>query len=156
MADTRTQSHGHALRRGRFSESGTAYLITTVTFQREPWFQNFYYARSVINAMRHQDRNGACETLAWVLMPDHLHWLFVLQNGDLSSLIGRFKQHGASHINQINQQAGRRVWQSGFHDHAIRKEEDVAEIARYIVANPLRAGLVGHIGEYPHWDAVWL
>jgi putative transposase len=29
-------------------------------------------------------------------------------------------------------------------------------IARYVVANPLRAGLAGTIGDYPYWDAVWL
>jgi hypothetical protein len=29
-------------------------------------------------------------------------------------------------------------------------------IARYIVGNPLQAGLVDRIGDYPHWDAVWL
>jgi len=29
-------------------------------------------------------------------------------------------------------------------------------IARYIVANPLRAGLVSRVGDYPLWDACWL
>jgi len=29
-------------------------------------------------------------------------------------------------------------------------------VARYIVANPIRAGLVDNIGQYPYWDAVWL
>ena len=29
-------------------------------------------------------------------------------------------------------------------------------MARYIIANPLRAGLVEHIGQYPLWDAIWL
>ncbi|MFM2004374.1 MAG: hypothetical protein RLZZ09_29 [Pseudomonadota bacterium] len=29
-------------------------------------------------------------------------------------------------------------------------------IARYNVVNPLRAGLVDRIGDYPHWDAAWL
>ncbi|MFV3290267.1 transposase, partial [Pseudomonas sp. NY11955] len=29
-------------------------------------------------------------------------------------------------------------------------------VARYIVANPIRAGLVSRVGDYPHWDAVWL
>jgi len=51
---------------------------------------------------------------------------------------------------------GRRIWQDGFHDHALRQEEDLAEVARYIVANPLRAGLVERVGDYSHWDAVWL
>ncbi len=30
------------------------------------------------------------------------------------------------------------------------------DVARYIIANPLRAGLVGRVGDYPLWDAVWL
>jgi putative transposase len=38
----------------------------------------------------------------------------------------------------------------------VRKEDDLVGLARYLVANPLRAGLVQRIGEYPHWDAVWL
>ncbi|MES9878966.1 MAG: transposase, partial [Candidatus Sedimenticola sp. 1PA] len=33
---------------------------------------------------------------------------------------------------------------------------DIKELARYIVANPLRGGLVESIGDYPHWDAMWL
>lgn len=48
------------------------------------------------------------------------------------------------------------LWQKGFHDHAIRKEENIQQLARYIVANPLRAGLVEKIGDYPLWDAIWL
>ena len=48
------------------------------------------------------------------------------------------------------------LWQEGFHDHALRKEEDLVKLARYIVANPLRAGIVSKIADYPLWDAVWL
>jgi REP element-mobilizing transposase RayT len=48
------------------------------------------------------------------------------------------------------------IWQPGFHDHALRHDDDVAEIARYIVANPLRAGLVARLGDDSHWDAVWV
>jgi hypothetical protein len=38
----------------------------------------------------------------------------------------------------------------------LRKDEDLQTVARYIVANPLRAGLVEKIGDYPLWDAIWL
>jgi putative transposase len=48
------------------------------------------------------------------------------------------------------------LWQDGYYDRALRKEEDLQQIARYIVANPLRAKLVNKIGDYPLWDAVWL
>jgi len=49
-----------------------------------------------------------------------------------------------------------RIWQRGFYDHAHRYEEDMRDIARYIIANPMRLGLVKSAGEYPHWDAIWL
>ena len=35
-------------------------------------------------------------------------------------------------------------------------DEDVRRIARYIVANPLRAGLGRNIGYYPYWDCIWM
>ena len=58
----------------------------------------------------------------------------------------------------INTQLGRTgtVWQTGFHDHALRNNENMQDIARYVIANPLRAGLVRQIGDYALWDAAWL
>ena len=67
----------------------------------------------------------------------------------------RTKGHSAISINRILGNQGQ-LWQKGFHDRAIRKEEDMQEIARYVVANPLRAGLVEKIGDYPLWDVIWL
>ncbi|MNN75503.1 hypothetical protein D3C81_1918110 [compost metagenome] len=49
-----------------------------------------------------------------------------------------------------------KVWQSGYHDHALRRDEDLKAAARYLVANPLRAGLVKSVRDYPFWNAVWL
>jgi len=48
------------------------------------------------------------------------------------------------------------VWQPGFRDRALRRESELLPVARYVVANPLRAGLVKRLGDYPHWDAMWL
>ena len=130
--------------------------MTTVTYNRIPWFRRFDCATAVVGGMRDQDIESRCETIAWILMPDHLHWLFVLQGGELSSLVARFKQSSAHRANQIIERQGQRFWQQGFHDRAVRKEDDVRAIARYIVSNPLRAGLVENIGDYPFWDAIWL
>ncbi|ELQ10491.1 hypothetical protein A986_22350 [Pseudomonas fluorescens BRIP34879] len=41
-------------------------------------------------------------------------------------------------------------------DQAQRQQDDLVKTARHVVANPLRAGLVDRIGDYPLWDAVWL
>ena len=147
---------GRNLRRGRYSEAGRAYLVTSVTWERQPWFDDFGIACAVARRINIEDANGACETLAWVLMPDHLHWLFVLGDESLSSLVARFKQVSALEVNRLMGRSGGVVWQRGYHDHAVRQEEDLVEIARYVVANPLRAGLVERLVDYPFWDAVWL
>jgi REP element-mobilizing transposase RayT len=107
--------------------------------------------------MMRSERNGDITSLAFVLMPDHLHWMFSL-DGDrtLSSIVGAVKRHSARLINGKCSRGGTPVWQRGFHDHALRRDEDVRQAARYVVANPLRAGLVNRIGEYPLWDAAWL
>lgn len=150
--------HSSALRKGRYSASGQAYLVTTVTDARRPLFSEMWAARLVINAMRYHAGQGHIEPLAYVLMPDHMHWLFVLQEPlSLSKLMASVKGYSAKQINRrLAECDGKTVWQPGYHDHAVRQDEDLRSMARYVIANPIRAGLVKDIGDYPHWDAVWL
>ncbi len=142
--------HAKDLRKGRVSETGRIYLITAVTLGRKPVFSDFHAARNLIHVLRAEHETGCAKTLAFVVMPDHWHWLMELGAGvSLSRVVGRIKSV-ASH------RLGGGIWQPGFHDHALRKDEDLAATARYVVANPLRKGLVSNIGDYPHWDAIWL
>ncbi len=142
--------HSRDLRKGRHSEPGHIYHITTATLDRRTYFRDFYAARTLISALRTQQHQGAADTLAFVLMPDHLHWLMRLgHQRSLSGVVGTVKSVMAHQLDT-------RLWQEGFHDHALRRDQDLVQIARYIVANPLRAGLVDHLGDYPHWDAIWL
>ena len=139
------------------SLQGHIYLVTTVTHQRQPVFADIRAGRIVIREMMRSERYGDTDTLAFVLMPDHLHWMFCLANNrTLSSVVGAVKRHSARQINEKYSRIGKPVWQRGFHDHALRRDEDVIHAARYIVANPLRAGLVSRIGDYALWDTVWL
>jgi hypothetical protein len=59
---------------------------------------------------------------------------------------------------QVNKELSRTgaLWQPGFHDHAVRAEEDLRALARYVIQNPVRAGLATSVRQYPHWDAVWV
>jgi REP element-mobilizing transposase RayT len=94
--------------------------------------------------------------LCWVLMPDHWHGLIELGDRfDLPRVLNRFK---ASTALEANRSVGRigAVWSRGFHDHALRAEEDLVSVARYVVLNPVRAGLVRRVWDYPFWDAIWL
>ena len=42
-----------------------------------------------------------------------------------------------------------RLWQSGYFERVLRDEEDAHDVARYILQNPLRAGLVATPQDYP-------
>ncbi|MBD7978585.1 MULTISPECIES: REP-associated tyrosine transposase [Pseudomonas] len=144
------------LLKGRTSQTNQIYHVTTCTEARHPWFVNFRIARIVITEMRRLQEEQRVVSLAWVVMPDHVHWLLQLrEDSDLSQVIKKLKGRSSR---QIRLQSGQTapVWQRGYHDHALRCDESVPQIARYIVANPLRAGLVERIGLYPHWDAIWL
>ena len=89
-------------------------------------------------------------------MPDHFHGLIQLgDNQRFSSSVKKAKGSSGLLINRHRQQNGS-VWMDGFYDHAIRKDQDLPSIARYMVLNPIRAGLVKRCGDYPFWNAIWL
>jgi len=56
--------HGKDLRKGRYSEPGRPYLITTVVKDRERLFQNFWLARLVVKELRSATEQGLVESLA--------------------------------------------------------------------------------------------
>ncbi|WP_375740138.1 transposase [Pseudomonas boanensis] len=146
---------GRNLRKGRVSEPGRIYLLTTVTRDRAPLFAQWPAACLVAREIHAMAGRTGISTLAWVLMPDHLHWLVKLESGELGRYVQRLKSRTAIALNWLNNHTGA-VWQRGYHDHAVRNEADVKSMARYIVANPLRAGLVKNIGDYSLWDVTWL
>lgn len=145
------------LRKGRVSESGRTYILTTVTAERQSVFTDLACGREIAKAIAHHDQTGWSKSLAWVAMPDHVHWLLVLgRRGSLDQLMRSFKSYTARVVNIRLMRKGISLWQPGYHDHAVRGDEDLRQLARYIVGNPLRAKLVNEIGQYPLWDAAWM
>ncbi|HEX7338550.1 MAG TPA: transposase [Rhodanobacteraceae bacterium] len=150
-----TYSPGYqALRRGRVSLAGQVYLLTTTTAGRRHLFSRFAIARTVCQCMADPACWPRCSLLCWVLMPDHWHGMVCLDaEGDISTTMNRWKAIATRRLHR--QGLAGQVWAKGFHDHALRYEDDLRHVARYIVANPLRAGLVGDVLDYPYWDCVW-
>lgn len=143
------------LRKARYSKENQVYFVTTTTYNRQAIFTEFHLASKAIQGFTHPKTLKDNQLLCWVLMPDHAHWLIQLgQKTTLSRLISNMK---AATTRQLRKQGfNQAVWQPSFYDHALRKEESLIQVARYIVANPLRAGLVSSVGQYPYWDAIYL
>jgi REP element-mobilizing transposase RayT len=147
--------HGLRLRRGRISAKQHVYLLTAVTFNRERLFIDWATGRTLVNAFKAAEDSGEAKSLAWVVMPDHFHWLVKLQDCSLGGLMRNVKSKSALDLNRQREAVGP-VWQRGYHDRGLRREEDLKAAARYVIANPVRAGLVERVGDYPLWDAVWV
>jgi putative transposase len=148
---------GHAaLRKGRASVSNGVYLVTATTVERTRLFENFHAACAAARCFEDRTVLGDAAMLAWVLMPDHAHWLIELSKENvLSTVVNRIKSASARRANCVLERKGA-LWSAAFHDHALREEDDLPDTARYVVANPLRAGLVKKLGDYPFWNAIWL
>lgn len=133
---------------------GAVYFLTTVTSGRCPVFEDFWTGCAAARTLASPDTWPASTCLAWVLMPDHMHLLVEQGNEALSLTMQRVKGRVSAALRRAH--PGMVVWQPGFHDRALRSDDSVIRAARYLVANPIRAGLVQGIGDYPFWDAVWL
>ena len=145
-----------ALRNGRRSIADQAYLITFVTHQRRRLFEDSDLAMIASRATEDHRLWTSSQLLAWVLMPDHWHGIVVVGTRDtLPRAMQRLKSNTARVVRDTQTDIGQ-VWAFGYHDHALRAGEAPMEAARYIVRNPVAAGLVTRVGDYPFWNAAWL
>lgn len=140
-----TRSTG-ALHANRWSLPGARYFVTLCTMERHTGLTTNTTASAIRNAVMAADAVGDTETLAFTVMPDHIHWLFHLGGRlSLGRVIARYKAETRAEL-----QAGHRVWQHDFYEHRLRAEEGAEDYGRYVILNPYRAGLLCG-GNWPGW-----
>ncbi len=139
-----------------FSYVGPAlYFLTFCARNRRPTFVESSVFDATLGKFRNVAIRESFAVLAYCFMPDHAHLLVegLKESSDLRRFAKLMKQHsGAAHALQT----GQPLWQEGYYDRVLREEEDVKEVARYILDNPVRAGLVRTPSEYPYLGSdVW-
>jgi REP element-mobilizing transposase RayT len=93
--------------------------------------------------------------LTIIFMPDHLHLIIegVTEHSRLERFVRIAKQRAGFQFVRVT---GERLWQESYFDRTLRKEESLPEVVRYVVNNPVRAGLVESPADYEHWgSSVW-
>jgi putative transposase len=135
------------LRKGRISIPNATYFVTTNTQYRKRFLDRpdvFTRAKDFLN---HCLKDDIATTHGFILMPDHVHWLFQLGTKTALSQCVRmlkFKIRDA-----IGESSFR--WQTNFFEHRLREEENKESYARYIFLNPYRAGLIQSQQPWPYW-----
>jgi REP element-mobilizing transposase RayT len=97
-------------------------------------------ADEVIAILKESAARARFDLRAYCVMPDHVHVLAVgdAPGSDALRLVQRFKQVTGFRFKEL---VSGGLWQQSFYDHVLRREEDVPSVARYIIENPMRAGL---------------
>ncbi len=89
----------------------------------------------------------------YVIMPDHVHFFCAEDPSgearDLSTFIKRWKEWTSKALIS-KRSVSAPVWQKGFFDHILRRDESYAEKWYYVRENPVRAGLVERWEDWPY------
>jgi REP element-mobilizing transposase RayT len=100
----------------------------------------------------------------YVIMPDHVH-LFVSFGAGCRTTLGVWVRGLKRHLEKTLRSTGsapvrfggqvlQSFWQPGFHDHLLRNDESYAEKWNYVRENPVRAGLVSRVEDWPYQGEV--
>lgn len=124
------------------------YFLTICTHERRPVFLQEDAVERALAPLRGVADEQRLAIIAYCFMPDHLHALAegAAETADFPKFVRLFKQKAAFEWKQAR---GERLWQRGYYDRVLRNDEATATVARYLLENPVRAGLVDSPEEYP-------
>lgn len=135
--------------------SARVYKICLTRHTHQSPIADGHLARPFIKALINPLNWRGSRLLCWVLLPDRLLMLISLGEMDsVSSLAVRIKA-ATSHVIDAVDGARRQRW-SAHECWPVPAHVDVVAVARDLLREPLRDGLVTRVGDYPYWDAIWL
>jgi putative transposase len=139
----------------RDNTPGATWFFTVVTYRRRPILCDEPMRAALRRAIELTRLDWPFAIDAWVLLPDHLHCIWTLPDGDadFSTRWNLIKRRTSAALKEtynrpelMNQSktAHREltIWQRRFWEHRIRDERDFAQHADYIHYNPLKHDLV--------------
>ena len=131
------------------------YSVTCCARYRRSLFTDAACVEDVTRQLLHLAGANEFEVSAYCFMPDHVH--LVLEATSLESGLSRLMNVWKQTTGYAHRRAtGTKLWQNGYYDHVLRKDEDRLGAIAYVLSNPLRAGLVSDLRRYPFWGSgVW-
>ncbi len=96
---------------------------------------------------------------AVAVLPDHLHCVWSLPDGDtdystrwglIKAAFSRAIERGERRSPRRLERGERGIWQRRFWEHCIRDDDDYTRYVDYIHWNPVKHGHVSHVADWPH------
>ncbi len=123
------------------------YFVTICAKNKNRFFTEKEFNKKILDCLVAEKNKTKVNVYVYCLMPDHLHLLISPANSgiSISRFIGGFK----SKTTRLGWEKGiKKLWQERFYDHILRRNEDIEEIAQYILNNPVRKGMVESYEDY--------
>jgi putative transposase len=134
------------MRYRRAFQPGGSFFFTVVTAHRRPIFASVIAVDLLRDAFRAVRRQRPFDIDAIVILPDHLHCIWTLPEGDADFMTRwRLLKTWFSKRAEL-----KNAWQPRYWEHVLRDERDLANHVDYIHYNPVKHGLVGKVIDWPH------
>ncbi|MCG6861175.1 MAG: transposase [Chromatiaceae bacterium] len=141
---------------------GGTYFFTVVTYRRRRFLTDAEPQRWLREAIEATRADHSFDIDAWVLLPDHLHCIWTLPEGDADfatrwSLIKtRFTKKARALLQREDWMTPSKrkhregtIWQRRFWEHVIRDQRDFVNHVNYVHYNPVKHGLVKRASDWP-------
>ena len=141
--------HHHLERLPSFSYRGLyRYSLTFCTDHRRRTFVNSDVVELVESQILRAASEKSFAVIAYCFMPDHLHLLAEgkTDDADARRFIGLAKQYSGYYYKKEFNDG---LWQRYGFERVLRSDEGTRDVVRYILQNPVRAGLVTKAEDYP-------
>jgi len=145
----------------RSTTPGASYFFTVNTYERQKILTEERVYSALKQGIRVVKDRFPFTIEAFVLLPDHLHCIWTLPEGDADyakrwNIIKRLTSQRARHLIVQPTTASRRkrrelgLWQRRFWEHQIRDEQDFERHVNYIHWNPVKHGYVNAVIQWPY------
>ena len=134
------------MRYRRSFQPGGSFFFTVVTAHRRPVFASATAVALLRESFRAVRKARPFDIDAIVVLPDHLHCIWTLPDGDADFMTRwrLIKTWFSKHAEIKN------IWQQRYWEHVLRDERDVEHHVDYIHFNPVRHGLVDSVVDWPY------
>lgn len=156
--------HDFAMRRVRRYYEGGYYFFTVVTYKRQKFLTEPDVIRALRYAVRETMKTHPFEIEAWVIMPDHMHCVWIVDDDKIplrwskikaltTKALSRFSHKSDSSLINCSSRKRRKygkLWQHSYWEHTIRNETEHELYMLYCCYNPVKHGYVENALDWPY------
>jgi len=136
-------------RRNKLETSDAVYFITMVTKGRRHLFIPDVTSDIIRETMFFMSADLDFDFLAWVILPDHIHWLIKPGNNDYSDIVFSYKRRITAEFRREGFiTPNTTIWQDRFWERTVRNENEMSNYIEYIHYNPIKHGWVDCVANW--------